>query len=660
MSILSLFDIGRTSLLATRRALDTTAHNVANSATPGYNRQSVVLENIPNGGLVVASGVSGRGVSVSGVQRMYDSFTSLQMITEKANLSYWETYKSGMVNVENMFNEASDTGIYPAIADFFNAWQEVSQYPEAYAQRTLLINKAEYLATRINRAASSLDEERTRIFQGSQTLMSSANSIASRIAELNDKIASNPGSHDLKDQRDLLLEELNQIVRVTTFEDNQGRYSILIGGTPVVDGGRAYSMSTGIDPSTQNMRIYVNITGEPVARDVTSLVQAGALKANLDLRDTTIVGVLEKLNTFAISLADQINYYHRIGYGLDGSTGNDFFSSVVKTTDSSVGGLSVAFVSLGSTPIPDYTVYAIQYTAATASFSVSTPAGSVASSYDAATQMLTYNGIAVKFSGSAGGDEQFTVYMNQNAARDISVAVNDPRKIAAAAGDLVTVTSANNIVRFSEDGGATYTTAKIPIDANPSTPEIEPYTRQSLADALKQAMETAGSGSYTVTYNAASHQYSITNAGGSTVVIDWTNTTTTAKGLFGFSSITTLQPAGTVTGSSVYPNVPGDNVNASLLANLFSRPIISGSRPADYYQSIVSDVGVKAGSAKTSLRAQNTLVEQLESRRQELSGVNLDEEAANLIKFQKSYEAAAKMISVADEMLDTLLNMIGR
>lgn len=660
MSILSLFDIGRTSLLTTRRALDTTAHNVANSATPGYSRQSVVLENIPNGGFVVASGASGRGVTLSGVQRMYDSFTSLQMITEKANLSYWETYKSGMINVENIFNEASDTGIYPAIADFFNAWQEVSQYPEAYAQRTLLINKAEYLATRINRASISLDEERTRIFQGSQTMVSSANTIVSRIANLNEKIASNPGSLDLKDQRDLLLEELNQIVRVTTFEDNQGRYSILIGGTPVVDGGTAYSMSAGIDPSTQNMRIYVNITGEPVPRDVTSLVQAGALKANLDLRDTTIVGVRERLNTFAISLADQVNYYHRIGYGLDGSTGNDFFSSAIKTTDSVAGGLSVAFVSLGSTPIPDYTVYTIQYTAATAAFSVSTPSGPVASSYDPATQMLTYNGISVKFRGAAAGDEQFTVFMNQNAARDISVAVNDPRKIAAAAGDLISVTNANNIVRFSEDGGATYTTAKIPLDANPATPEIEPYTRQSLADALKQAMEAAGAGTYTVSYNAASHQYSITNAGGSTVVIDWANVTTTAKGLFGFSSITTLQPAGTVTGSSVYPNVPGDNVNASLLANLFSRPIIAGSRPADYYQSIVSDVGVKAGSAKTSLRAQNTLVEQLESRRQELSGVNLDEEAANLIKFQKSYEAAAKMISVADEMLATLLNMIGR
>ncbi len=660
MSILGLFDIGRTSLLATRRALDTTAHNVANSATAGYNRQNVMLESIPSGGFVVASGSSGRGVSIAGVQRMYDSFTSLQLITEKANLSYWQSYQSGMINVENMFNEASDTGIYPAIADFFHAWQEVSQYPEAYAQRTLLINKAEYLATRINRSAISLDDERSRIFQGSQALVTEANTIVNRIADLNEKIASNPGSLDLKDQRDMLLEELNQIVRVTTFEDNQGRYSILIGGTPIVDGGRAFSLSTALDPATQNMRFYVNITGEPVPRDVTSLVQAGSLKANLDLRDTVMVAIREKMNTFAISLADQVNYYHRIGYGLDGSTGSDFFSSTVQTSDSVAGGLSIGFVSLGSATIPDYSLYTIQYTHATTSFAVSTPAGAVASSYDAATQTITFNGIALKFFGAAASDETFTLQMNQSAARDISVAISDPRKIAAAAGDLVTVTNANNVFRFSEDGGATFRTAKIPIDADAATPDVDAYSRQQLATALQQALQAAGMGTYTVNFDALTHRYSITNTSGNVVVLDWAGTTTTAKGLFGFSGVSTLQPAGSVTGSSVYPNVPGDNVNASILANLFSRPIIAGSRPADYYQSIVSDVGVKAGSAKTSLRAQNTLVEQLELRRQELSGVSLDEEAANLIKFQKSYEAAAKMISVADELLTTLLNMVGR
>lgn len=674
MSILSLFDIGRTALLTTRRALDTTAHNVANSSTPGYNRQDVILENIPSGGLVQATGSSGRGVTIGSVERMYDSFTSLQLISEKASLSYWDTYQSGMLKIENMFNEASDTGIYPAIADFFNAWQEVSQYPEAYAQRTLLINKAEYLASRINRTAISLDDLRNEVFQETQTMVTEANNLITRIADLNEKIAANPGSLDLKDQRDLLLEDLNQIVRVTTFEDNQGRYTVLIGGTPVIDGGVAYNLSTDIDPATQNMRFFVNITGEPQPRDVTSLVQAGSLKANLDMRDTAIVEVKEKLNAFSISLADQINYYHRIGYGLDGSTGTDFFSSLVTTTDSNAAGGTISSVSVSNANLFNYDNYQIVYTQAgaedTADYAVTdlTTGLAVAHTFvlDASTnsRTLTFNGIAVKIDGAVANGETFTAQLDANAARGLTVSVTDPQKIAAAAGNLVTVTNANNVVRFSEDGGATYTTAKIPLDANPSTPDIDPYTRGQLAAALKQALEDAGAGTYNVTFNAVSNQYTIENAAAGTVVLDWASTTTTAKGLFGFSGTTTLQPFGSptdsATGTSVLPKVPGDNVNASLLANLFNRTIIAGSRPADYYQSIVSDVGVKSGSAETSLKAQNTLVEQLELRRQELSGVSLDEEAANLIKYQKSYEAAAKMISVADELLSVLLNMTGR
>ncbi|MDI6729351.1 MAG: flagellar hook-associated protein FlgK, partial [Thermodesulfovibrionales bacterium] len=186
MAVLGLFDIGKTALLTTRRALDTTAHNIANASTPGYTRQDVVFQNIPTG-TITSVGMTGRGVSITEIKRMYDAFTTLQVRTEKSNFSYWDAYQKSILKVENIFNEASDTGISPVITDFFNAWQEVSQNPEGYAQRTLLIKKAEYLTSRISRAYSSIDDERTELFKSSQSLVDEVNSIAKKIADLNEQ-----------------------------------------------------------------------------------------------------------------------------------------------------------------------------------------------------------------------------------------------------------------------------------------------------------------------------------------------------------------------------------------------------------------------------------------------------------------------------------------
>ncbi|MCC6345684.1 MAG: flagellar hook-associated protein FlgK, partial [Nitrospirales bacterium] len=215
MSVFGLFDIGKTALLTARKALDTTAHNIANAATPGYTRQQVVLETIPSG-TIVSKGVSGRGVRVNEVKRMYDSFVGLQLRNEKSALAYWTTSDRNSAKVESVFNDTNDTGISAAITDFFAAWQEVAQYPEAYAQRASLLQNAQNLTVRINRAYSSLEDERKEIYSSSQKLVEEVNSLASQIGTFNDKIAGSPGSLDLLDQRDSLLERLNEIVKVTT------------------------------------------------------------------------------------------------------------------------------------------------------------------------------------------------------------------------------------------------------------------------------------------------------------------------------------------------------------------------------------------------------------------------------------------------------------
>jgi flagellar hook-associated protein 1 FlgK len=816
MSVFGLFDLGRTALQTTRRALDTTAHNVANASTPGYTRQEVIFENIPSGTLV-ATGTSGRGIRVSEIKRLYDSFTSLQLTAEKSNLSYWDAYQKGIVKVENIFNEASESGVGNAINDFFNALQEVAQNPEGVAQRATLLKVGEYLSSRISRAYISLDDERTEIYKSSQTLASEVNTIAAKIADLNDKISASPGALDLKDQRDALLERLNQIVKVTTFEDSSGRYTVLVNSVPIVDGGKAYNMTVSTD-SSNNMKFYMEITnaqGTVVeTKDITSYIAGGELKANLDLRDADIVGFMNKLNAFAHDLTLTVNQYHESGYGLDGSTGNSFFKEISPTflyeDSKSASGGSITAVDITNLDRVNFEKrYRIDYIAATSSPGSdyqAEEAGAtdiywrVRESSDGVTwtavdpdfarlvvntaaspdtRSLEFNGVKITISGDQANlvstaVEEFNVKPNSNAAREMAVAITDTQKIAAASGDLdtqytitagennairitdstlgtttitlsagtytrfglasemqtqlnaflganattvtfdaqnnefkivknsasaltiewthstttnedifgfnadsvipqngydssdlevkagaVLIDSSNNAIRFSEDNGAAYVTATIPLGT---------YTRREMAEALKKALEDANTGTsynYTVSYSATTKQYTITNSGTSTnpssIVFDWTHSSTTADGVFGFSSNSVIATTSSDTSdSSVYPILPGDNINARILANLALQNIISSKNPSDYYRGVVSDVGTEAHSAKTSLTFHTTLVEELKRKRQELSGVSLDEEAANLIKYQKSFEAAAKMINVADELLDTLINMVGR
>lgn len=811
MAVLGLFDIGKTALLTTRRALDTTAHNIANASTPGYTRQDVVFQNIPTG-TITSVGMTGRGVSITEIKRMYDAFTTLQVRTEKSNFSYWDAYQKSILKVENIFNEASDTGISPVITDFFNAWQEVSQNPEGYAQRTLLIKKAEYLTSRISRAYSSIDDERTELFKSSQSLVDEVNSIAKKIADLNEQISTSPGALDLKDQRDILVERLNEIVRVSTFEDNVGRYSVLIGGVPIIDGGKTYTMSVSTD-TDNNMHFYITLPGE--IKEITNDISSGELKTNIDLRETVIPDYMNRLNAFALDLTLTINQYHTSGYGLDSSTGNYFFTNISNpftTKDSSVSGGSItdANVTISNLHMVDFEKqYKIDYIDSTkyAGLPASQQAEyqkeeagaidiywRVQESTDGKTwttidpekinidttvaneRTLKFYGIDVKIDGTQANllatsptFETFTIRPYANAAANMNVAVSDPNKVAAASGDLdtkftittgvndtiivngnpvtlsngsynrfelanelqtrlnallgagavtvafdaqinkfrvtnntvaggvtiswtsqsttaedlfgftsnadsvipqsgyaesineikggsIVIGSSNNTIRFSEDGGNSYNDVTIPSGI---------YTRDELAAVLKKALEDANttSDTYTISYSTATKKYTIQNDAGNinSIILDWTNTTTTVENIFGFNSNSIISVGGSdLSDFEVYPILPGDNSNAKLIASFAGSGFIKGSTPIDYYRAIVTDVSVEANSAKISQKFHNTMVEELERKRQEASGVNLDEEAANLIKYQKSFEAAAKMISVADSLLDALINMAGR
>lgn len=665
MAISSLFDIGKTAILANKRALDTVAHNIANANTPGYSRQQPVFETVPAGYLVSAVS-SGRGVALAEVRRLYDAFTTSQIRAEKSNAAYWDAYENNMYKIEDVFNETQNASIGQGINDFFDQWQQVVKSPEAYADRAMLINKAEYMSERIANAFRDLENQRTSIVSSTKTLIAEINKISQEISELNEKIGMAPGAHDLRDKRDNLVERLSEIMKVNVFEDNNGRYTVLIGGFPLVDGGKNYDLSYDVD-SSGKLRIYSNMQSPP--RDITDSIQGGEIKANLDLRDNVILGIMNKLNAFAINLADSVNFYHRQGYGLDGSTGKDFFyqnNSLVTWTNPANGTVlryNVQDINQFANNINrEYTSITFNggnsWTVNWADNTTVPPSSgsfNITDSVDTASRRtLDFDGkrVVIQDSGLLAG-ANFTIGQNKNAAVNLSVAISDPNHLAVAGGDTVPVGTMNNQIRYSLNGGTTYLIGQLPVGE---------YTRAQLAAAL-QGMLGAG---VTVSFDEPTRRFTITNATGGTIIFDWGSSNSTAAGLFGFNTNSYIPNGGSdISDYNVYPIPPqtprsGDNLTARLINSLKDQNIIVGSKPMAFYQGIVDYVGVEAESSKINSEFYKITVEQLDRKRQETSGVSLDEEAINLVKFQKSYQAAAKLISVADELFSTLVNMTGR
>jgi flagellar hook-associated protein 1 FlgK len=323
--------------------------------------------------------------------------------------------------------------------------------------------------------------------------------------------------------------------------------------------------------TNNNMQFSLGTTG--TATNVNAQLGGGQLKANLDMRDTVVTGYMSSLNAFAIDLSDKVNNINSQGYGLDGSTGNNFFNSLVNITNPAVGAMS-------SVQVSDVAAY-----------------------------------------GSTINNQYRIDYSN-----------------AAAAG--YQQEGASGIywrVQQSSDGGTTWSavpTSSVTVTADSAAiPAFRTLSFNGLTmkiDGTQTAIGAAGSGTFDVKLNrnaAASLTASITD----------------------LSKIAAAQTAA---------NLPGDNTNAQAIAGLVSQNFIANTDPVTFYSNMVSTAGADAQSANTYVSFETAMVTQLESQRQSASGVNMDEEAVNMIQFQKSYEAAAKMISVGNDLLATLMGLI--
>lgn len=300
-SIYGILHVGKQALLTHQEALNVTAHNIANVNTPGYSRQRVVMETTPP--ITTGAGQIGSGVTVSGIERVYDRYLNNQISNENETLGRWEAEKGGVERVEIVFNEASGYGLNQSMSEFWNGWQDLANNPSGHTERETLLAKGEILADKFQQTYNDLTAIRTELDNSISQTVNQINVKADQIADLNQKIvqieATGDNANDYRDERDLALKELSLMIDITASEQNSGSVTVTLGDENELVGG---SIVSNLSTMTNASGFRDVVWDSPPAVSINSSISGGKLKGWLEVRDVTIPGYLENLENLVNSI----------------------------------------------------------------------------------------------------------------------------------------------------------------------------------------------------------------------------------------------------------------------------------------------------------------------------------------------------------------------
>ena len=320
MSLSSMLSIARTALGAHQQALDTTAHNIANASREGYTRQNLRL--VAETPLSTPLGQIGRGVRADGIERLRDQFLDGTFRRESSTLSRFSTLADTLRQIESMFGEPTTDGLAATIDSFFSAFSDLANDPASLTARSALQQISEQLTQRLHQAAGSMDDISSQRLEVLRDSVGQANTLTTRIAELNRSIvaAESTGqpAPDLRDERDLLLDQLAELGPVRSFEREDGSIAVILGETSVVDGAQAETLTV---KANANGGFVVGLEGSAVTVDLSG----GKLGALVELTGSVIPNISQQLDQIAAALVSEINNLHRTGINLNGVSGVDFF-----------------------------------------------------------------------------------------------------------------------------------------------------------------------------------------------------------------------------------------------------------------------------------------------------------------------------------------------
>ncbi len=626
-------EIGKKGLMTHQQALHTTGHNISNAENKEYSRQRVVITAadplyVPALNRSNAPGNIGQGSVVASVERIRDSFIDDRIMVEKNNAGYWKVRNEFVYQIETIYNEPSEESVRNRLDQLWKSWEELSKYPEERSTREVVKEKAVNLSHEVNYTYNQLYELRLNANRQIEARVNQLNMYGRDIRDLNERIlkseALGDNPNDLRDRRDALIEKMSELVNISVGRSDKDETIVYISGENFVQGEVFHPLAVEMDQANDGL---FKVVWKDTGRDAD--IRHGEIASLIDIRDKVIRQNINDINSFAVNLVDLTNEVHRDGFGRRNETNVDFFRHLVISdnvdgnfdlNNDGLNDVTAIFKVSGNNRIDASAAIGIN---GTLTFVANTELeSSVQIDYNTSDTALT---IIKKINDAHMG---VVAYMNHNGQLALK---------ATAAQDM---DKKNFMIRHLEDSGQ-FLVGLTGILKQSGPQGSFDYRRINDITKFLPGREHV---TITPKFNPAAHM-----AVSDSIMMD-VDRISAARG---------KDVGGT--GDFNTSNGIGDGSNALRIANIRHKNAMVDTNTTfnDFYTAVISRTGTQGEEAKDRVKNQETLLKNLNNLRESISGVNLDEEMSNMVAFQHGYNAAARVISTIDRMLDTIINRMG-
>ena len=621
-STFSGIELGKRSIMANTDAITTAGHNISNANTEGYSRQRVQIRAFdplykPDLTRPERAGMIGQGVDIESINRIRDELLDQRIVGQAHLEGYWDTRSKYYMMLEQIYNEPDDVSIRSNMDKFWEAWQELSIHPENQASRQAVVTRGETLTDSIKQRWESLDGIGNLIDGDIEATVRQVNNYAKQIAETNAEIvrsrAMGDNPNDLLDRRDLLVDKLSKLINITTDQRDNDEFMVHVDGKIIVQG--SVSREIGFAPREDDTG-YQKLIWKDTGFD--AIFNGGQLGALVELRDVDVRNEIQSLNTLTMNFSDLVNDIHRNGVGANNVTGLDFFVQhpFVENTNGNYDRDGDGYLD---------TSYVFRFTGSNA------------------LDMQQQDGIegVMTFSGTDGyvdvpyyhTDTVETVIARiNNSTSEVKAYLDKNNHLVLKATTSQDISNPDFVIRHVEDSG---------------------YFLSGYSGILRG--------------NGAENAYDFAQADSVNALTDQTQFTVAPYfNPSAYIEINSEIKNDVMCVAAGYPDVnghnpAGDGRAAVEIASIRNTAIMVGSMKTfdDYFADTVTNVGLKGEQAETNLLTQTAIMDDLRNMRDSISGVNIDEELAEIMKFQHGYNAAAKFVTVWDSLIDTIINRLG-
>jgi len=687
----NLYGLGVQGLLVAKQSLDTVGHNIANVNTDGYSRQSTIQ--VTSGGQQFGTGFAGIGTQIDDVIRTFDQFSFSDLQGNTSNLNYNQFFLNSVTRVDQVVSD-SDTSITNVLAQYFSALNTVADNPNSLESRNNLIEVSKNMTSTFTRLHDQLDLQYRSLNSEVANIAQEMTALSKNLAEVNGQIqlvwenGTKNLPNDLLDQRDRLVLQISEYTDVSTVQLENGAINLFIGtGQPLVLGQEALKVEAVVS-RTDNAKLELALSSNGTTQGLRGDLMGGRIQAVYDFRDNVLDKAFNQLGQTAIGIGHSINEQQKQGLDLNMQVGTNFFNDVnsqsamaqrALITNDGLGEatLGVQIEDVSILPPDNFELTVLSYAAGppesvqfqltnlNSGTQLTLPAAgaqdlSVSTNINVAQYGFSINVDSIDAADPLQAGKRFELRPTRLGAQSFETQMSDTALIAAA-GNQILISDGVSNTGVSETRITQITNAN---DVNYPSPEDVTTNPVTAAKGLRIEVAEAPLGTFT---------YQVLDANTGVPIEEPVGTPLTGLAFAppqqtishaGFDIEISLEDTAALdsyTFTLDYNETGvGSNENSLRMAAFQTDKTLNQGRSTfqDNYALMTSDIGTVTSSADVRLQSSEVLYEQASDRVTSVSGVNLDEEAANLLKYQTAYNAAARVVSIADELMQTLLDAV--